>query len=238
MDSKTLEELVESNKMYQMVTERLEVVDKDTSDLFAKFDIESELMELILDLYRSDEQDFPYQKLHKFSLDQVLAYLQASHKLYLTKKLPEIEQTMAHIFVKYAQTHQLLTSLTVFFNEYKNRLVAHIRMEEKEFFPFIKKLIAAAKGQLSVNEVKELLSNKSIASFDENHDPIEDDLKQVSKLIHSYSSDEDTPLPYRVFLNQVELFELELRKHAIIEDHVLVPMAKEIEKKFRETILS
>jgi len=37
-------------------------------------------------------------------------------------------------------------------------------------------------------------------------------------------------LPYKIFLNQVELFELELRKHAIIEDHVLVPMALELEQ--------
>jgi regulator of cell morphogenesis and NO signaling len=44
---------------------------------------------------------------------------------------------------------------------------------------------------------------------------------------------EETPLPYRVFLNQVELFEMELRKHAIIEDHVLVPMAREMEAKLK-----
>lgn len=233
MDAKTLEGLVESNKMYQLVTERLDVVDPAAQDVYARFNMESELMELILELYNHDEENFQYQQLHKFSVDQVLAYLQASHKFYLSKKLPEIEQTMSHIFNKYGSTHQLLTSLTAFFNEYKNRLVEHIRMEEKTFFPFIKNLIAASKGEMGAVDVKTLLESDSVDNFNDNHDPIEDDLKTVSSIIHSYSTDEETPLPYRVFLNQVELFEMELRKHAIIEDHVLVPMAKELENKLR-----
>jgi regulator of cell morphogenesis and NO signaling len=72
-----------------------------------------------------------------------------------------------------------------------------------------------------------------VDNFNDNHDPIEDDLKTVSTIIHSYSIDQETPLPYNVFLNQVEIFELELRKHAIIEDHILVPMAKELENRLR-----
>jgi regulator of cell morphogenesis and NO signaling len=231
MNRNSMDELIENSKMYQMVTERLEVVDPLAENLAARFDMEADLMELILDLYSSGGEELSGQKLRNFSIDQVISYLQASHKLYLSKKLPEIEQTMVHIFNKYSQTHQLLTALTIFFNDYKNRLVAHIRMEERDFFPFIKRLSLASKNQLDREEVAELLKNNSIAAFDDNHDPIEDDLKKVSTLIHSYSKDTETPLPYRVFLNQVEIFELELRKHAFIEDHILVPMAKEIEAK-------
>ncbi|MCP9756099.1 hemerythrin [Lacihabitans sp. CCS-44] len=236
MDAKTLENLVETNKMYQLVTERLEVIDPAAQDIYTRFNMESELMELILELYHNDEEEFQYQKLHKFSIEQVLSYLQASHKFYLSKKLPEIEQTMMHIFNKYGHTHQILASLTSFFNDYKNRLIEHIRMEEKTFFPYIKSLIMASKGEMSSKEVDELLNNCSIASFDDNHDPIEDDLKSVSSIIHSYSANVETPLPYRVFLNQVELFEMELRKHAIIEDHVLVPMAREIELRLKQAL--
>lgn len=34
-------------------------------------------------------------------------------------------------------------------------------------------------------------------------------------------------------MNQVDLFEIELRKHAIIEDHVLVPMVVALENKLK-----
>ncbi len=233
MDTNSIDYLIDESKVYQLVTERLEVIDPSTSDLYARFNMEAELMELILELYQHEVQDIPYQKLEKFSIEQIVSYLQASHKLYLSKKLPEIEQTMAHIFNKYGQTHQLLTSLTVFFNDYKNRLVSHIRMEEKDFFPFIKKLVGAFSNQDNEKEILDLLNSQSLASFDDNHDPIEDDLKQVAELIHRFSENQETPLPYRVFLNQVDMFEMELRKHAIIEDHMLVPMAKELERKLK-----
>ncbi len=230
MESKTFDDLIETNKMYQLVTERLEVIDPDAQNLYARFNMEAELMELILDFYNQEDDNISFQKLHKFSAEQVLAYLQASHKLYLSKKLPEIEQTMVHIFNKYGQTHSLLTSLTIFFNDYKNRLVEHIRTEERDFFPFIKKLIAAEKGEMTDDQTKELLKSNSIEDYNDNHGPIEDDLKNVSVIIQDYSKNQETPLPYRVFLNQVEIFEMELRKHAIIEDHVLVPMARELER--------
>jgi regulator of cell morphogenesis and NO signaling len=232
MNTKLIDELIETNKMYQLVTERLEVKNPDSEDVFARFSLESELMQQIVALYDSDE-NFQFQKLQKFSIAQVLEYLQASHRYYLTKKLPEIEQSMQHVFNKYSESHQLLTSLTVFFNDYKNKLIAHIKMEEKEFFPYIKKLISANKGDIDQVEVDFLLANTSIEDFNDEHDPIEDELKTVSNIIYQNSESKTAPMPYRVFLNQVELFELELRKHAIIEDFVLVPMAKELEKKLR-----
>jgi regulator of cell morphogenesis and NO signaling len=74
----------------------------------------------------------------------------------------------------------------------------------------------------------------SIEKFVASHSPIEDELKEVSRIIKQYSEGEAVPLPYKIFLNQVELFEIELRKHAIIEDHVLVPMVIELENRLNE----
>ncbi|WP_428666261.1 hemerythrin [Runella sp.] len=227
MTRNTYNELINEVLMHQSVTERLE-------DFSGKnrIELDNELIELILDLY-NDDQDFPYQKIRKFSMSDILAYLQATHRYYLTKKLPEIEQSLLHIFSKYGQTHELLAELCMFFNDYKNDLIEHVKMEERAFFPYIKKLMKADTGELSQAEIRELLSTTSIKQFTEHHDSIEDELKEVSQIIKRYSPVERPPMPYRVFLNQVEFFELELRKHAIIEDHVLVPMAIELEERLR-----
>ncbi len=169
--------------------------------------------------------------MQKFSVEDILDYLQATHQYYLNKKLPEIEQSLLHIFSKYGQSHQLLASLAIFFNNYKNKLVDHIRMEEKQLFPYIRRIIIASKVKPVCAESLEINPEFSIEKFIASHSPIEDELKEVSEIIKQYSDNKTTPLPYKVFLNQVELFELELRKHAIIEDHVLVPMVVELEKK-------
>lgn len=92
-------------------------------------------------------------------------------------------------------------------------------------------MIVASKVKPVCAESLELDPKFSIEKFIASHSPIEDELKEVSEIIKQYSDNKTTPLPYKVFLNQVELFELELRKHAIIEDHVLVPMVVELERK-------
>jgi len=228
-----LNDFIDTSKVYQLVTERFEAKPDSDGKPFQKMgnsiDMNPELIELILDLYNNDE-DFPFEKMQKFSIEEILSYLQATHRYYLTKKLPEIEQSLVHIFSKYGQSHQLLASLAYFFNEYKTNLIEHIRLEERDFFPYIRTLIEVSKGP--VEEKKSALKpDFSIKKFIDAHSPIEDELEEVSKLITRYSGNEPMPLPYKIFLNQVSFLELELRKHAIIEDYVLVPMAIELEKK-------
>lgn len=226
----TVNDLIDNSKMLQMITERLDATPKTKS--ITHLEMNPELIELILDLYNDDE-DFPFEKMQKFSVEDILDYLQATHQYYLSKKLPEIEQSLLHIFSKYGQSHQLLASLAIFFNNYKNKLIDHIRMEEKQLFPYIRRMIVASKIKPVCAESLEIDLEFSIEKFISSHSPIEDELKEVSQIIKQYSENKTTPLPYKVFLNQVELFELELRKHAIIEDHVLVPMVIELEKKIK-----
>lgn len=230
----SLNHIIDQSKIYQLVTERL--VDESAGnepsaqDKNKAIDMNPALIALILDLY-SDDTDFKYEKMREFSLEEILGYLQATHRYYLTKKLPEIEQSLMHIFSKYGQSHQLLANLAYFFNDYKAKLIDHVRMEERELFPYIQKLIGISKGEINP-EKSALTSDFSIAQFMKAHSPIEDELQEVSQLIRRYSDEASIPLPYKIFLNQVEIFEKELCKHAIIEDHVLVPMALELEKKY------
>jgi regulator of cell morphogenesis and NO signaling len=226
----SVNDLIDHAKMLQIITERL---DTPTKKSINSMETNHELIELILDLYSNDE-DFSFEKMQQFSVADILDYLQATHRYYLNKKLPEIEQSLLHIFSKYGQSHQLLASLAIFFNNYKNKLIEHIRMEEKQLFPYIRRIIVASKVKSVCAESLEIDPKFSIEKFISSHSPIEDELREVSEIIKQYSDNQITPLPYKVFLNQVALFELELRKHAIIEDHVLVPMVIELEKKTRQ----
>ncbi len=225
--SEAVRSLVESPQLYKMVTGRLDLLD------VPELNFESELMELIFDLYSREDAELSVEKLQRFSMSQVMVYLQASHKLYISKTMPEIEQSMVHIQRRFDNTPEILNALVVFFNDYKTRFLEHIRMEERDFFPFLKKLDMAQSGKMELAEVVGLLNQCSIDSFVDDHDAIEDQLKSVSNIIHTYAGGDEVPLPFKVFLNQVEVFEMDLRKHAIIEDYVLVPMARRIEKDLR-----
>lgn len=145
-----INEFIDSEKVHQLVLERFEVKPSNqpgmvAGELHQTMDMDPELMELIQDLYTNSE-GFPFEKMYKFSLEEILTYLQATHRYYLTKKLPEIEQSLVDIFSKYSESYQLLASLAYFFNNYKAKLIDHIRFEEKDLFPYIQLLIKASKG--------------------------------------------------------------------------------------------
>ena len=123
MKQRIHDELITGSLLRQSVTERL-----DTPTEQPRIELDDELLELIFDLY-DDDRDFPYQKIRKFSIGEILTYLQATHRYYLTKKLPEIEQSLLHIFSRYGKTHELLAELCLFFNDYKNDLIEHVKME-------------------------------------------------------------------------------------------------------------
>ena len=130
MKPNTHDELITGSLLRQSVTERLDIPTEQS-----RIELDDELLELIFDLY-DDDRDFPYQKIRKFSIGEILTYLQGPrHRYYLTKKLPEIEQSLLHIFSRYGKTHELLAELCLFFNDYKTDLIEHVKMEEREFFP-------------------------------------------------------------------------------------------------------
>lgn len=231
------EELIKGNKMYQMVTERLDRGQEYQKSGPDSILFDRKLIETILEFYdKEDELLFP--DMRKFSPEQILAYLKATHRYYLNKLLPEIEQSVVHIFTRYRESHGLLSTLVLFFNDYKEKLVDHIKKEERDFFPYAQQLMNAQNGLLTEKEIELLLENDALSRFSAGHGSIEDELGEVNKLICSYSGQTDIPLPYRIFLNQVQVFELELKKHAIIEDYVFLPMLMEMRGKLNRSISS
>ncbi len=237
MNPQTYNELITTRKMYELVTERLEKPEKNKpGNASTEPELNHELLEIILALYDNDSE-FSLQDMNKFSVKDILQYIQASHRFYMNKKVPEIEQSLLHIISKFGATNSVMVQLALFFNDYKNDLIEHFKMEDRIVFPYIHQLLKAREEKYTSDQIRLLLSSSTLDVYDTEHDPIEDELKKVSILLAEYNKTSETPLAFRVFLNQVEIFEMELRKHAIIEDHVLIPMARELENELRKQLM-
>lgn len=170
---------------------------------------------------------FPYEELQVFPEADLLAYLRHSHRYYLEQKLPEIEQTIYNLFRDYADSDELLLAMCRFFVNYQSKLVAHIQAEERELFPYIERLLTAAE---TGNTNDERLKKYSAAQFLAHHSDVEEDLHQVSDIIESCLHQRSMPLPFRVFVAQLQHFEIDLCKHAIVEDEILMPRILALEK--------
>lgn len=190
----------------------------------------AEAIRSLLESY--DEQlIFPYEQLRVFSAADLLAYLRLSHRYYLECKLPEIEQTIYNLFRDYADSDELLLAMCRFFVNYQRKLVRHIEAEERELFPYIEALLKANESGCWENEH---LSNYSATRFLEQHTDVEEDLRKVSGIIEGCLHQRNMPLPFRVFVLQLQHCEVDLCKHAIVEDEILLPRVLEMELNLRK----
>lgn len=228
----TIKELVENNFVYQLLSDKLDIPAKDHYKTIEQVCTEKKmsvkLVETLIKAY-DDSSEFPYNELNDLSVVELVSYLQKSHKFYLEKKLPEIEQTAIQVFNKYNDSHPLFAYLCLFFTDYKKRIEQHIKFEEEKLFPYIINLIKVDSAKASQTDIFVVLNAFSTCKFIQNHTHIEDELQEVRKIILKYSPQNKLPLPYKVFLNQLHYFEVELTKHAMIEDEVLIPKVIELE---------
>jgi regulator of cell morphogenesis and NO signaling len=173
-----------------------------------------------------DEQGyFPKYELWNFPLEYILEYLRKTHDYYLNKRLPEIEQSLHFFKEQFLGDNSLHLILTKLFSNYKKDLSEHIQNEEEILFPYIDELL---KGDIPLN-----MKSYSIETIISEHEDVEEDLEQIRNIIVKYSKTAEDILPFRIFLHQLNIFENDLCKHALVEGQILLPRALELEKKIK-----
>jgi regulator of cell morphogenesis and NO signaling len=129
-----------------------------------------------------------------------------------------------------SDAEQPIQLIDQFFREYKKELEIHINREEDKVYPYIfmveNSFVNKEPHQLIVDKIREY----SMDDFENEHDNVEDKLLDLKNLLIKY-----VPAPVDSNLSQAILFDLfrletDLRDHARIEDKVLVPKVKFMEK--------
>jgi regulator of cell morphogenesis and NO signaling len=174
----------------------------------------------------------------QYSIDTLTNYLIRSHRYYLDKKLPEMEQTINMLVTKNKDIHPGLQLLNLFFLEYRKELFNHFELEENLLFPYAYFLDQSTKGQHYLPLILENMENFSIKQFTQRHENSHQELSKVRKAILSYKPSSTDASPYRILLEQLKYFEQDLHFHAMIEDDVLIPKLRKIEIQLKSSILN
>lgn len=176
----------------------------------------------------SYKNHFPRKELTAFSIPSILDYLRKTHRHYLDKLIPQMEQSITQLIKKFGLSHPDLVLLTYIFIKYKNELKGHIQNEETKLFPYIENLLKVK--QHGVQYLDKAFKGYSIKQFISEHDENELSVPEIREIIQDNSPLTFLPMPYRIFLIQLELFEQDLLIHAKVEDDVLIPKALLLEK--------
>jgi regulator of cell morphogenesis and NO signaling len=178
-----------------------------------------------------DPNYFPRQNLQTFPVKFIVNYLQKTHSYYLEKKIPLIEQYIKDLIDESRSDNKTnLKLVEQFFQEYKEELDNHIQREETKVQPYVLEVEEAFQKQALSENLWTEMNTYSIDDFEDEHDNMEDKLYDLKNIIIKYLP----PIQNKDLCNNIlfELFRLEadLNDHARIEDKVLVPKVRMMEK--------
>ncbi len=209
---------------------RLGFGNQTVEEVCRKNDVNVDFFLEIVNSYH-DPEYFPDRELQHFRLELIINYLEKTHDYYLQVKIPEIEYLIRSLVqTSGRENKERLELLKKFFNEYKEELIDHINREEDKVIPYIQEIENAYLSLNAGESIIKKIKSYSIDDFADEHDNVEDKLFDLKNIIIKFLP----PVKDITVCNDIliELFRLEkdLNNHARIEDKVLIPKVKEMEK--------
>lgn len=198
----------------------LGIKDKSIAEVCAEKQIETGFFLAIVNTYHNQDY-FPETELQGFSPLLIIDYLQKTHLHYATYMLPKIEGLLNKLISGCDENCSYLKMIDTFYQKYKNELLLHINDEEENVFPNIIRLVK----QEEAGE-----QDYSILTFEKEHSNVDIKLNDLKNLIIKYLEPTYDNNHCNEFLIALSDFEKDIRDHARIEDKVLLPKVKEIEK--------
>jgi regulator of cell morphogenesis and NO signaling len=164
---------------------------------------------------------FPKEKLLSFSPLLIIDYLKKTHQYYIAYSLQRIEKLLKELQLSAAQQNNEMKTIKEFYLEYKTKLLQHIEDEERKVFPYIVKL---------VNSPAEIENKNFKVNFEEEHENVDLEIDDLKNLIIKYISPNYNELICNELLNEIFRFEKDILNHARIEDAILIPQVRQLQK--------
>lgn len=221
--------LIHTNHNVLMVLERMDinlgVGNKTVEQVADEYGIHCGALLLILNLFCNKD----YQPNTESQFDYIpdfLRYLKKSHQYFLDEKIPAIQKNIQQL------VHLLQDSkaevVKSFYENYIEEVTEHIDYENKTVFPFIEEIYS---NYLGGNNPELLLKEYDISIYDEHHDDIEVILNDLKNILIRHLPQKEEGNTRRVVLQQLFELESDMYSHTRIEDEVLIPLVKNLEKK-------
>lgn len=177
-----------------------------------------------------DKEYFPKKHLQTFSVVLITDYLQKTHQYYHQVKVPEIESLINEMVDTCYTQKENLVLLKKFFNDYKQELLNHTEREEEVVYPYTLSVEKAFNSNQIDSSIVDLMNTYSIDIFKTEHDDIEEKLYDLKNIIIKYLPQPKDIRLCNKLIQELFILEQDINDHSIIEDKVLVPKIRAMEK--------
>lgn len=209
-----LADLVSSNRDIILLLPRFGIPlgfgDETVRDVCRAHDISPEFFLLICNIYTFDDYLPDPEELAAIDMHSLVSYLRASHRYYLTERIPHMRRHLANI-TKALDARQSAV-LQKYFADYHSEVEEHFDLEEQHLFPYLNGLKSASQ-----------IDKSTVAQFAQSHDNIKDKLSDLTQIIYKYlPGDQMTEELMELVFGVLQLSH-DIERHSFIEEQLLMP---------------
>lgn len=157
------------------------------------------------------------EQFNQLPLEPFIRYLNCSHEYFLEKRLPNIRRKLKLIFTE--NEKDLENLVLKFFDNYMGEVNEHMKYEDNTVFPYVRRLLECPCSD-----------TYSIDIFEERHNDIEEKMADLKRILMKYVSGLKDQTLMTNILMELYQSEEELAAHTFIEDHLIIPRVKNMEK--------
>ena len=166
---------------------------------------------------------FSKNELARLDMTTLLKYLKASHAYYVDFQLPFLREELRNALDENSNLGRLILKL---YDEYARFIKHHMKLEEQTLFPYVEGLL-----------IGERQDGVNIEPFSKHHDQTGEKLKELKSIIIKYlPSDRQGNNMLTATLYDIFCLEEWLRLHANVEDQILEPAVRLLEKQHSDDV--
>ena len=158
-----------------------------------------------------------FEDLGAVNVPDVVRYLKGSHSYYTGSALTNLEISFDKLLEPCDESRRQV--ILKFFVDYKEELLKHFAREEDEVFPYIEAILRG-----------DAMEGYSIDQFEEHHESVDEKLEDMKNIVMKYLPEECDPELKMWVLISVYGLRDDLRRHTYVEDNILVPAVRNLEK--------
>lgn len=169
----------------------------------------------------ADNTSIPMEQL---SIQTLIDYLRNAHSYFFDFSLPMLRKKLIEA-INYSTPNSKIPMLIIrFFDEYVNEISLHMEHENKQMFPYVEALLHGERPEINI----EMFAHQHRA-VDDQH--IANKLTELKNLIIKYYPETTQNNLLNSALFDIYTTEEDLATHCAIEDNILLPAVRQLEKK-------
>jgi regulator of cell morphogenesis and NO signaling len=173
----------------------------------------------------------PVEAPERPELDALTRHIVSVHHSYVREITPTLTAWLDKLVRRHGERHPELTALREVFAHLSDELAVHMVKEENVLFPYIDDLARAARGgaRLPASPFGTVLN--PVRAMEHDHRDAGESLARLRTLTSDFTPPADACATYRLCFAELERFEIDLKTHVHLENHVLFPETVELEQR-------